>query len=100
MDSLYFKGSICLLLAVMVIRKIKVFSIPIISVVLTWTALVANYLYDHNSDWGHEWREYLILKAIAYGFMLLILVDMIQTKSVAKAKVKSPFFWIALVTFC
>ena len=99
-DGLFFKGAILLLLAVMVIRKIKLFNIPIIATALTWSALVTNYLYDHNNDWGHVWREYLILKAIAYGLILLIIIDMIQTKSISKAKIKSPFFWIALISFC
>ena len=99
-DGLFFKGSILLLVAVMIIRKVKLLNIPIIATALTWTALVTNYLYDHNNDWGEQWREYLILKAIAYGLMLLIVVNMIQTKSISKARVKSPFFWIVLITFC
>lgn len=98
-DTHYYVMCIYMLTVVLILRKAKVFNPISIGLGTVYAAIVSYYLISrHTGFWGPDWERVLIHRYIAYGFLLLVVIDILRVRKFPKWGNKA-FFVITVLAF-
>ena len=95
-----FRAFVFLMILVLLIRKVRIISGPIVAFVTLMTGTIVSYLYRHNGDWGATYRDLLVGKYLTLMLIGVVIIDMIRTQKYTRLKdiCKVPAIWL-LISF-
>ena len=99
-DTHYYVMCIYMLTVVLMLRRAKVFNPFSIGLGTIYAAIVSYYLISrHTGYWGPDWERVLIHRYIAYGFLLLVVIDILRVRKFPKLGSNKVFFIVTALAF-
>lgn len=99
-DTHYYVMCIYMLTVVLILRKAKVFNPISIGLGTVYAAIVSYYLISrHTVFGGPDWERVLIHRYIAYGFLLLVVIDVLRVRKFPKWGCNKVFFIVTALAF-
>lgn len=99
-DTHYYVMCIYMLTVVLMLRRAKIFNPFSIGLGTIYAAIVSYYLISrHTGYWGPDWERVLIHRYIAYGFLLLVVIDILRVRKFPKWGSNKVFFIVTALAF-